>query len=279
MAVRPSVTRALAALLAALIAGGCAGPSGPPTATSTALAGSAEPASRAPDETASPALTLASPTSGTSSPAAADPCEVGDEDLPVGAICQASFASADEPVPPYARFKIPAVGWRPFNGVYKDVDGPDGTQRVGALFVMISGLTVDACSQQVPRVPAIGPDVDHLADALTELPPFEVTAEPTEVTAFGHAGKHLEIRVPLDQPSTGFESFTGCGSHLLKTWISPGHVSSAFNGYTGPGDTEEYWILDVAGQRLVILALTSADASPELVRERDAILDSVQILP
>ncbi len=111
------------------------------------------------------------------------------------------------------------------------------------------------------------------------MSPFEITSPPTDVTAFGYAGKHLEIRVPLDEPSDGFEMFTGCGETLLKSWIAPGHVTFAFNGYTAPGDTEEFWILDVEGTRAVISALTSANASAELVAERQAVLDSVVIIP
>ena len=277
MAVRPSVGVALGIVLATLVAGACAGSNGVPRATANALAASAPPASRGPVVATNAEIAGASPT-GTSSAAAADPCAVNGADLPVGEICMASFTSADEPAPPYARYTIPTEGWRTFNGAYKDVDGPGGNQRVGALFVMISGLMVDACREQVPSEPAIGATVDDLATALASLPPFEVTAGPTDVTAFGHAGKHLEIRVPLEQPSTGFESFTGCGGSLLKTWISPGHVSSAFNGYTAPGDTEQFWILDVAGQRLVVSALTSANASNDLIKERQALLDSVQIV-
>ncbi|HEX5827067.1 MAG TPA: hypothetical protein VFY23_06075, partial [Candidatus Limnocylindrales bacterium] len=65
----------------------------------------------------------------------------------------------------------------------------------------------------------------------------------------------------------------------LRSWISPGHVSSSFNGYTGPGDTEAFWIFDQDGKRLVVAALTSANASPALIAERQALLDSVTIEP
>lgn len=258
---------ARAALLCVLLAGGC-GDSGAPTRTADSPTGLA---------TQTPVVAASPPA--LASPSEIDPCAVGVDELPVSATCQASFISADEPSPPFARYAIPGTGWRAFNGTYKDVEAGDGIQRVGVLFVTITNLTVDACTQQRPADPPIGPTVDDLAAGLAALQPFEVTAPPTDVSAFGYAGKHLEIRVPPGQPSDGFEMFTGCGEHLLKSWLSPGHVSFAFNGYTAPGDTEEFWILDAHGRRLVIAALTSANASAELVEERQAVLDSVIIVP
>lgn len=264
MAARLSVNVAPAVLLCALTAGSCGGASAPaPTATPTSIT------TGAPVAAASPTAT------------ATDPCEVDEDlgELPANATCRTSFINPDDPIAPFAQYTIPAPGWRAFNGTFKDVETDDGVQRVGALFVTITNLTIDACERQRPAVPPIGPSVDDLAAGIAALPPFEVTAPPTDVTAFGYAGKHVAIRVPFDQPSSGFEMFTGCGSQLLKSWIAPGHVSFAFNGYTAPGDTEEFWILDVEGTRLIISALASANASAELVAERQAVLDSVVIIP
>lgn len=269
------MSAAPAALLCVLLAGGCGG-LGAPTRTAATPTGLA---TRTPVVADSPTLVAASSRALASPSETADPCAVGEDELPVSGTCQASFINADEPTPPFARYAIPGTGWRAFNGTYKDVEAGDGIQRVGVLFVTITNLTVDACTQQRPADPPIGPTVDDLAAGLAALQPFEVTAPPTDVTAFGYAGKHLEVRVPPEQPSDGFEMFTGCGDHLLKSWLSPGHVSFAFNGYTAPGDTEEFWILDAHGRRLVISALTSAKASAELVEERQAVLDSVTIIP
>jgi hypothetical protein len=53
----------------------------------------------------------------------------------------------------------------------------------------------------------------------------------------------------------------------------------AYFGYRGPGDTEEYWILDVEDTRLVIAVLTTAGASPQLIAEGQRVLDSLVIVP
>ena len=235
-----------------------------------------------PAPTGGTASTPLAPPSTNASPAPselADPCDVGDDELPAGATCQASFINFDHPSPPFARYTIPAAGWRLFNGTYKDVEVAGEIERVGAQFVTIANVTVDACDQQRPLDPSVGSTIDDLAAELAGLGPFEVISPPADAVAFGYPVKHLEIRVPFDQPSEGFERFTGCGDQLLKSWISPGHVSFAFNGYTAPGDSEAYWILDVKGTRVVIAALTSANASADLVAERQRVLDSVVIVP
>lgn len=214
------------------------------------------------------------------SPLAANPCgDLSGEfpEIPVGATCWID-PDADEATPLRVEFTITTPGWHLFIGPAKNVSDNAGHQRANVLFADVTNLTIDACSDQVPADPPIGPTVGDLATGLAALPPFELISPPADVTAFGYPGKHLEIRVPLDQPSEGSEAFTGCGDRLLKGWIAPS-LSFAFNGYVAPGDTEEFWILDVEGTRLVIAALTTANASPELVAERQAILDSIVISP
>ena len=73
----------------------------------------------------------------------------------------------------------------------------------------------------------MGPTVDDLATALSQLAPFEVTAPPTDVTLFGYPGKHLELTVPD-------RGFADCGNGELHSWISPLNGGS-FSGYDGPG--------------------------------------------
>ena len=72
--------------------------------------------------------------------------------------------------------------------------------------------------------------------------------------------------------------FIGCTDGVLASWVSP-PLNPAFYGYLRPGDTEDFWILDVEGTRMVIAALASANASDELIAEQQAILDSIVIEP
>jgi hypothetical protein len=206
-----------------------------------------------------------------------NPCDVGDfGDLPVGATCwtepNALAALEADTTPVRILFTIPAAGWSAFLGPYKDLGDGEDLQRVNVNFADIRNLTVDACTDQLALDPPVGPTVDDLAAALAHLPPFEVASPPSDVTAFGYTGKHLEITLP---PSP---LFSDCDGGVLRTWIAP-PLSFAFSGYTAPGDSEEFWILDVERTRVVIAALRSANASEEMLAEQQAILDSIVIQP
>ena len=101
------------------------------------------------------------------------------------------------------------------------------------------------------------------------------------MSIYGYRGTHLELTVP-DLPVEGEandRTFTGCMDGDLRSWVAaidtePG---DAFYGYTGPGHTEEIWILDARGTRLMISAGGSPDSPAEDLQELRTILDSIQI--
>lgn len=64
------------------------------------------------------------------------------------------------------------------------------------------------------------------------------------------------------------------------SWIAPTLASRggyAFFGYAGHGVTEEFWILDVEGSRLMIAAERSPSSPPEDLAEMRRILESIRI--
>jgi hypothetical protein len=154
----------------------------------------------------------------------------------------------DEATSLRAEYMLPTEGWSLFLGPFKDIEDGSVPQLVGALFVQVDNLSIDACATHRPRNPAVGPEVADLAEALAALRPFEVTSPPRDVTAFGYSGQHLEIMVPRDQPFEE-ERFEGCQRGTLESWI-PHRCGGASYGYVGPGDTDEIWILDVGDTRL-----------------------------
>jgi len=138
----------------------------------------------------------------------------------------------------------------------------------------VDNLVTDGCRDHTPLEPAVGSTVDDLATALSQLPGFDVTAPPTDVTLLGYSGKHLELTVPDS-------GFANCVDGQLHSWISPHNDNGTlpFYGYDGPSQTEEFWILDVEGTRLVLVKLTSPDTPAQDLAERDAIFDSISIEP
>jgi hypothetical protein len=96
----------------------------------------------------------------------------------------------------------------------------------------------------------------------------------------GFSGKHLELTVPdlaFEEPDDG-NKFTNCTNGELWSWIGP-PLGLAYYGYSHPGQAEEIWLLDVDGQRLMIVAGTSPGSPEGDLAELRSILDSIDIVP
>ena len=132
-------------------------------------------------------------------------------------------------------------------------------------------------------IPPVGPTVDDLVAALSNLAPFEVTSPPKDVIVDGYRGKHLEWVVP-DPPEGAGDSWpsSGCMGGQLKSWvgfIDTAEPGDAFYGYTGPGYREEFWVLDVEGTRLMIAAESSRGTPAQDLAELQAMVESLRIEP
>jgi hypothetical protein len=192
---------------------------------------------------------------------------------------------ADPSTPLRVVYEVPVEGWSPWIGAAKVAE--EGWVAVS--ITSVTNLVQHGCRDHLPADPPVGPSVDDLATALADLAPFRVTSPPKGVTIYGYSGKHLELTVP-DMPfefrrdGTLFAGCTGFDWHrrYLMSWITPLLVARggyAFYGYTAPGATEELWILDVEGTRLVISAVRSPGSPRKDLAEMRAILDSIQIEP
>jgi hypothetical protein len=183
---------------------------------------------------------------------------------------------SDASTPLRVVYGVPVEGWSQWFGAVKFA----ADEHVAVSITTVTNLVRHGCRDHSPADPPVGPTVGDLAAALTDLAPFRVTSPPEDVTIYGYSGKHLELTVP-DLPvggDLGDLRFIGCVDADLYSWISPPN-EGAFNGYTGPGYREEFWILDVEGARLMIVAHRSAGAPRENLPELRAILDSIRIEP
>jgi len=177
-------------------------------------------------------------------------------------------------------YEVPVEGWSGWAGAAKFA----GDGHVAMSITTVTNLVRHGCRDHSWADPPVGPSVDDLAAALADLAPFRVTSPPKDVTIYGYSGKHLELTVP-DLPVEGEgddRRFTECVGGNLKSWVAaidttPG---DAFYGYNGePGRTEEFWILDVDGTRLMIEANWSPASPRKDVAEMRAILDSIRVEP
>jgi hypothetical protein len=174
-------------------------------------------------------------------------------------------------------FDVPAEGWADWIGAAKFSDAG----WVSVSITTVSNLVRHGCRNHSWADPPVGPSVDDLTAALTDLAPFRVSSPPQHVSIDGYRGTHLELTVPhLPFDGEGDDGiFVGCTDGNLMSWVAaidtePG---DAFYGYTGPGYTEEFWIFDVEGTRLMIAAGRSPGSPSEDLEELRAILDSIRI--
>jgi hypothetical protein len=178
----------------------------------------------------------------------------------------------DPSTPLRVTYEVPAEGWSMWIGAVKFGDD-DG--HVAVSITTVANLVRHGCRDHSWADPPVGPSVNDLAAGLADLAPFRVTSPPKDVTIYGYSGKHLELTVPD-------LNFDRCVNAQLKSWVGAIDTASegdAFYGYTGPGYSEEIWILDVEGTRLVIAAERSRGSPPEDLAELRAILDSIRIEP
>ena len=177
-------------------------------------------------------------------------------------------------------FDIVEEGWMSWLGAANF----SGASHVVLTTMTVDNVVADACTDHTPADPPVGPSVDDLATALTQLRPFEVSSPPRDVTLLGYEGTHLQLTVP-DLPTTsdrGNVQFAGCTGGNLESWYSPLHDGGerAYFGYNGEsGRTEDFWILDVDGTRLVITTQFGPGSMDSDVAELEAIFDSIRIEP
>jgi hypothetical protein len=200
---------------------------------------------------------------------------------------------ADGPLDPGAYFIDPDFDpSTPLRVVYDLPEGwwmwiggtkPSKAGHVGVSITTVTNVVGDACNEHLHAEPPVGPTVDDLVTALAQLAPFQVTLPPEDVTVYGYSGRHLELTVPdLPVEGSGEElRFTECTGGQLKSWVAPFDTApdDAFYGYTGPGYTEEFWILDVEGTRLMIAAERSAGTPQQDLEELRSVLDSIRMEP
>jgi len=156
-------------------------------------------------------------------------------------------------------YTVPA-GWN------RDASGPELmgpiADEIGGLSLWtVSNVFADPCQFELGTLqPPPGASVDDLADALADQPGID-PAPASEVAVDGFAGKYIEYMTPA----------AGCDA--FGPWPTP-------NGLVLPPSTEaRYWILDVDGTRLVMLAYVWEGATQEGRAALQGIIDSVEITP
>ncbi len=177
----------------------------------------------------------------------------------------------DDSTPLRVTYEVAAEGWSSWIGAVKFRTAG----HVSLSITTVDNLVREGCNDHSPAEPAVGPTVDDLVTALSALAPFEVSSPPRDVTILGYQGEHLELTVP--QLRATRDNFTDCTAGQLHSWIARNNDGSFYGYNAEPGRTEQFWILDVDGTRLVLETTQSPDSPPQDLAERDAIFDSIRI--
>ena len=210
----------------------------------------------------------------------ATPSPSAEAGLPVGPFVV--FDPAIMPAPfddgPPVTVTITSSGWTsmPENGILLKGDQADPPEGAGALLLTgdtgADGLYIygDPCQWEstTPDTPAT--TVDEIVEALGAQA-LRAATEPVDVTVGGYAGKSITLSVP-NEGGDQAEAFADCDQGTFATYgIAP---DGPARHQQGPGQVDEFTILDVDGQ-IVILDASYTPATPvELVAELRNLVES-----
>jgi hypothetical protein len=170
---------------------------------------------------------------------------------------------------PFAVTVPPGWAGRADGHVYKD-DGADG--ELGLVTYNVTHVYSDACKSE-GALTEVGPTVDDLLRALEDQVGSDAST-PVDVNVGGYPAKRIEMSVPA-----GLDTST-CRHPdvLIQIWADEAETS----WFAIPVDhaaTIPVYIVDVDGQRAVILTEEPATASPNDVAELREIVDSITFEP
>jgi hypothetical protein len=139
---------------------------------------------------------------------------------------------------------------------------PDG---MGIRFYPVQDVYKDPTDQGEGVVlPRVGPTVSDLADAIVEHPGW-TALQAVDVTMDGFDGKMVRLQIPRDAPEGEFYLF----SHAFGGQIWGLEAGQVFDIY----------IVDVAGERVVIDAFSYPGTSSSDLAAQRAVLDSIEFDP
>ena len=132
---------------------------------------------------------------------------------------------------------------------------------VAVTFQIVDNVPAECADQETAELldPPVGPSVDDLVTAISELEGYEATP-PMDVTVSGFEGREFTLTAVTP----------GCGA----TWATADRMTGM-----GTGESNLLRILDVDGVRVVIAGAYDASTPEAEVATMEQVMDSVQIEP
>ena len=159
------------------------------------------------------------------------------------------------------RFTVPKSGWSwsvDAQGVYQGDDSKIAIFWPGG---DMSDLYRRACESSGTGFDP-GPSVDELANALAALEDFEVTA-PADVTVSGYDGKRVALTVPMDVDVNS------------PTCLNNNYSLSSARWFQAAGQTDDMRILDVDGERQLIVTSNTPGTPGNVTAQLEAMVEFV----
>jgi hypothetical protein len=134
----------------------------------------------------------------------------------------------------------------------------------------ITHIYTDGCRSQDSLL-KVGPSVDDLAGALADLGP-RLPQGPTPTRIGGLDALRVSLTLPVDVDLSDCRDAEG-----YRNWPDPG-PNLAYGHWSSPGQVDDVYIMDLEGERLVIVASYSLDTSAAALAELRAVIDSVEFV-
>lgn len=209
-----------------------------------------------------------------------EPSDVAPSATPDAFLSVGPFTIVDEGAPNSPlriTVTIPSSGWTSFpdfGGIGKgDAADPPEAAMLAWSWPAGTGFTVygDPCHWESTTPDSSATTVDEIATALSAQPSRDAS-DPVDVTVGGYTGKHITLHVPNDAQSRA-EAFADCDQNTFASYGEAGR-SEPSRFHQGPGQVDEFWILDVDGAIVVIDAMYRLDTSTALIEEMRSIAES-----
>jgi hypothetical protein len=170
--------------------------------------------------------------------------------------------AVDDPFPVRVTFDVPS-GWTACGGGPLEAGACRG-DIAGVSFMIVDNVVSDPCDPSQPQLePPVGPSVDDLVTAISNLRGFEAT-DPVDVRVDGFEGKQFVVTAP------GY----GFCEDGISTWSNADRTNGV-----GAGEVNLLRILDVAGTRLMVAAAYPSRTTTDRLAEIRRVFDSVHVAP
>ena len=181
----------------------------------------------------------------------------------------------DDTTPLRVTYQVAAEGWSQWFGAVKFTDAGHTALSI----TTVTNLVSDGCRDRHPARPSRRADRRRPRDRAEPARPVrgDRTADRRDALRLRGEAPRADRARPAASRASGTPPSSRTASTGTSTAGSPRQREGPSTATTRePGETEEFWILDVDGTRLVLVKYQSPPSPPQDVAERDAIFDTIQ---